>query len=120
MKRLSDYKDGDAIELWADLLEPMGRIIQDDVVKHKIQKEGTTALDIAQAIMKTHPKDAAELLTRIDPTPITGMNIIVRLVALFQEIIADEDMKSFFGFAETQTGGEFSGSATANTEDAEA
>ena len=119
MKRLSDYKDGEAIELWADLLEPMGRIIQDAEVRSTIQT-GKTPLEIAQAILKKHSDDAAEILNRIDPTPLTGMNIIIRLVALFKEISENEDMKGFFGFAETQTDGEFSGSATANTEDAEA
>ncbi len=118
MKRLSDYKDDEAIELWADLLEPIGRIIMDDAVKSSI-KGGNAPIVIAHTILKDHSKDAAEILLRIDPAPLNGMNIVTRLVALIKEIGTNEDMKDFFGFAGTKMVGASSGSATENTGDAE-
>lgn len=118
MKKLSDYQNDEAIELWADLLEPIGRIIQDDAVK-KTLKSGAAPIVIAKVILKDHAKDAAEILLRIDPTPLDGMNIVLRLVALIGEIGSNKDMRSFFGFAETQTDSESSGSVTESTGDAE-
>lgn len=119
MKKLSDYQNDEAIELWADLLEPLGRIIQDDKIRKTIQG-GKAPITIAQEILKNHSKDASEILLRIDPEPLNGLTIVVRLVALINEIGSNKDLKGFFGFAETQTDSESSGSAMANTEDAEA
>lgn len=119
MKKLSDYQNDEAIELWADLLEPLGRIIQDDKIRKTIQS-GKAPIAIAQEILKNHSKDASEILLRIDPEPLNGLTIVVRLVALINEIGTNKDLKSFFGFAEMQTDSESSGSATANTEVAEA
>jgi hypothetical protein len=65
--------------------------------------------------MKTHKDEAVSILLRIDPTPIDGMNFIVRLVNLVMEFVNNEDLKGFFGSAErARTGSESSGSATAN------
>lgn len=116
MKKLSDYKGDDAIELWADLLEPMGAIIADKEIAEVVQS-GKPKLLIAKSILKNHSKDAESILLRIDPTPIDGLNIVLRLVMLIGEIGQSEELKSFFGFAEqVKTANESFGSVTENTE----
>lgn len=117
IKKLSDYKNDEAIELWADLLEPIGRIVQDEAIK-TVMKSGKAPIVIAQEVLKNHSKDAAEILLRIDSTPLNGMNIVTRLVALITEIGTNKEMIGFFGFAGTQTDSASSGSATENTGDA--
>jgi len=98
MKKLSDYTGDDAIELWADLLEPLSTILTDENVRDVIQS-GDSRLNIAKTILKSHKKEAVTILLRIDPEPINGLNIILRLIALLADIGENEEIKSFFGYA---------------------
>lgn len=115
MKKLSDYKGEDAIDLWGDLLEPLNTILSDDVVRKTIQS-GQSKMVIAKDILKRHKKEAVKVLLRIDPTPLDGLNIILRLVALLTDIGQNDEIKSFFGYAEqAKTDEESIGSVTEST-----
>lgn len=114
MKKLSDYKDNEAIELWADLLEPLSKILSDKKIA-TVFRSGKPKIEIAKEILKKHSKEAKTILLRIDPTPIDGMNIVLRLVTLLAEIGENPEIKAFFGFAEQeQTEDESSTSVTEN------
>ena len=118
MKKLSDYKGEDAIDLWADLLEPMSDIFSDAEVA-KVVASGASKMMIAKTILKTHKKEAEAMMLRIDPEPLNGLNIILRLIAILADIGEHEEIKSFFGFAEQESEeGKSSISVTENTEDA--
>lgn len=99
MKKLTDYIGDEAIELWADLLEPLTKILGDKKVADVIQS-GKPKMLIAKEILKEHSEEAKEILLRIDDTPIDGLNIVVRLVAVLADIGQSEEIKSFFGYAE--------------------
>lgn len=99
MKKLSDYKGNEAIELWMDLLDPLTSIFTDDEFK-KVVVKGKNKLIIARTLLKNHKSDVVEIMTRIDPEPLDGLNIITRLIALITEIGENEEIKSFFGYAE--------------------
>lgn len=119
MKKLSDYKGDEAIDLWADLLDPLTDILGDKSVA-EIVRSGRPKMTIAKEILKNHKSDAVKILLRIDDTPINGLNIVFRLVAVLSEIGESEEVKAFFGYAEqAKTAKEFSGSVTENTEVAE-
>lgn len=115
MKKLSDYKGEEAIELWADLFDPLSVVLTDKELAQVVQ-QGGSKVKIASTILKNHKKEAEEILLRIDPTPIDGLNIVIRTVGIIAEIGKDETTKSFFGFAEQEkTDGERFGSATEST-----
>ncbi len=119
MKKLSDYKGDEAIELWADLLDPLTVVLGDKKIQNIIQS-GKPKLLIAKEILKKHKKEATQILLRIDPEPIDGLNIVLRLVTVLADIGENEELKSFFGYAEQEkTESEFGGSPTESTEDAE-
>lgn len=119
MKRLSDYKGDEALELWADLLDPLSIILTDNKIK-KIIESGQPKIKIAKDILKAHKKEAVEILTRIDPEPIDGFNVVLRLVNLIAEIGQHDDIKSFFAYAEQEKmEDESGGSVMENTEDEE-
>lgn len=99
MKKLSDYTGDEAIELWADLIDPIAIVLSDKKIAVTI-KSGKPKMQIAKEILKDHKKEATEILLRIDPSPIDGLNIVLRLINLLTEIGENEDIKSFFGFAE--------------------
>lgn len=115
MKKLSDYKDEEAIELWADLIEPMSTIFADGKVR-ELYGSNITKIEMAKMILKLHPKESIDILKSIDPTPVDGLNIIFRLIALLTDLGRSNEFESFFGFAEQeQTESESSGSATVIT-----
>lgn len=116
MKKLSDYKGDEAIELWADLIEPLTNILGDKKVANAIQS-GKSKMMIAREILKEHSSEARDILLRIDDTPIDGLNIVLRLVAVLSDIGQNEEIKSFFGYAvQAKTESESSGSVMENTE----
>jgi C-terminal processing protease CtpA/Prc len=116
MKKLTDYKGDAAIELWADLLDPLSEILTDDSIR-KVVQSGKSKMDIAKEVLKKHKKNATKILLRIDDTPIDGLNIILRLIDLIADIGQNEEIKGFFGYAEQdQKDKESSGSPTENIE----
>lgn len=116
MKKLSDYKGEDAIELWAELIDPLTVILSDPKIK-KAMDSGKTKLDIAKVVLKLHKKEALEILQKIDPAPVDGLNVVFRLVALLADIGQNEEITSFFGYAgQVKTDSASSGSATVNIE----
>ena len=116
MKRLSDYKGEEALELWADLLEPMTEIIGDPEIQKTI-KSGKAKVLIARDILKLHSKEATDIMLRIDPEPIDGVGVITRLLGIISDFMQSDELRSFFGSAaQAKTESESSGSATENTE----
>ena len=99
MKRLSDYKGEEAIELWADLLEPLSAIFTDKEIAELAKEEKLNYLSMATIVLKSHSTEAVAILERIDDTPVDGLNILTRLIGLLTEIGETEYAKSFFGFA---------------------
>lgn len=115
MKRLSDYQGEEAFELWADLLDPITAIIGDPCIQ-EIVKSDKPKLEIAKEILRSYKKEASEIMLRIDPEPLNGLNIVVRLAGLITEIGENPDIQSFFVSAEQEKLDEIpSGSAMANT-----
>lgn len=94
MKTLSDYKGEDALTLWADLIGPMARILGDEKTK-KAFSTGN-AIIISKCMLEDHKKEACEIMLRVDPTPIDGLNIVSRLLGIILEILNREDMRGFF------------------------
>lgn len=118
MKKLSDYTGNDAIELWGDLLIPLTKIIQDKEIRKAYRFK--PMMEFAKSILTLHAKEAEEILLRIDPTPLNGINTIIRVVALIKDFENSEELSGFFASAEqVQTENAFSGLHTVNTVDAE-
>ena len=116
MKRLTDYEGEAAIDLWADLLDPISSIINDANVA-KVIRSGESKMVIAKEILKRHKEDAEKILLRIDPEPINGLNIVVRLIEILADIGNNEEIRPFFGYAaQEKMEKESSGSAMVNTE----
>lgn len=102
MKRLSDYKEEEAIELWGDLIDPLSTILMDPDIRSAVES-GKSKMNIAGIILKKHKREALDILLRIDPEPIDGLSIIIRLANLLVEIGEREEIKAFFGYAEQET-----------------
>lgn len=116
MKKLSDYKGEEAIELWANILDPAVEIVGDKKINAMIRAKFPVIV-VAREAIKLHPKEVCNLLLAIDPTPIDGINILTRLLSVVNEIGQDENIKSFFGSSAENTEENASGSAMESTEE---
>ena len=120
MKKLSDYKGEDAIELWADLLEPLSAMFTNPKVIEVYKDKGASVMSKAKAILKECKSETIQFLERVDETPVDGLNILIRLVQLLAELEEDESLKGFFEFAgQEKTESVSSGSVTESTEGSE-
>lgn len=116
MRKLSDYTGDEAVELWADLLDPMSAILSDPEIAG-MSKSRKPPMMIAKAILKSHATEAKEIMLRIDPTPVDGLNFATRFISLVLEFMNNEDLKGFFVSAgQEQTESEYSGAVTEITE----
>lgn len=97
MKKLSDYQGAEAIELWADLLEPCMKIMTEPKVKEALGKK--PIIEVAQIILKTNAKEAVAMMERVDSTPVNGINALTRLMGFLTDLMTDESTKVFFGSA---------------------
>lgn len=120
LKKLSDYKGDDAIDLMGELLEPVSAIFSDKEIS--IAYKGTKAsetkmLAVAKVVLKKHKADIQKILLTIDSTPINGMNILQRVVGFLIDL-GNDNVGDFFESAEQgNEDNESFGSATENTEE---
>lgn len=117
MKRISDYKDGDAFELLADLFEPVAKILADKEIK-ELWHNGSK-IDIAKYILKNHKSEAMEIFRTIDSEmEITPVSVLRGIVEIATDIEKDPALKDFFRSAERENEGSvISGSAMENIKD---
>lgn len=113
-----DYKNEDAIDMLADLIEPATAIFQDKELAF-IAKQNNV-FKLARLAMKKHPTEIIEILARIDGVEKEKYSISApRIIAKLINLIQDKDMMYFFGIAEQSVNEGSSGSATESTEERE-
>lgn len=121
MKKLSDYKGEEAIELMADIIEPMVALIGDAEVQ-KLAKAGEKApVKYVKPMLKGHSKEVIEILARIEGEPVETYGEKVNPLTLPIQLLAlinDPQVRSLFtlqGQTAVTSLASF-GSATENTE----
>lgn len=121
MKKLSDYKGEEAIELMADIIEPLAVILADEAVQ-KLAKAGEKApVKYVKPMLKNHSAEVIEVLARIADEPVEEYNEKVNVFTLPAQLLAlvnDPQVRSLFtlqGQTAVTSLASF-GSATENTE----
>jgi len=118
MKKLSEYRGEEALDVLADLIEPSAEIMQDkELIELFRAKNMATAAKVA---LKNHKKAVLAIMARLeDEDPATYAPSLFALPMKLLEIFNDPELIDLFtsqGQTEVQTN---SGSATVNTEGAE-
>lgn len=93
--KLSEYKNEQALDILADILEPSAKIFSDKDVK-KAFETGDKIKGIKAAI-KTHKSEIIEILAVLDGVPVAEYecNVLTLPIKLL-EILNDTDLMSFF------------------------
>lgn len=115
MRKLSEIRGEDALDILADILEPVSEIFSDpDFEKHVRAKEKRQAVAV---ILKNHKKAILTLLAILEGVDPDEYNpSIVELPMLILQLLNDPDLVAVF-YSAGQDGS--SGSATENIEETE-
>ena len=93
--KLSEYKNEEALDILADILEPSAKIFSDKDVKQAFEKGGQ--ISGIKAAIKGHKTEIIEILAVLDGVPVAEYecNVLTLPVKLL-EILNDTDLMSFF------------------------
>ena len=115
MRKLSEIKNGDALDVLADIMDPVVRICQDTKIKELAWKKDK--IGAVQVAIKNHKKDVLHILAILDgeDPDVYEVNIVQIPIKVF-DLLNDPDMAAFFESQGLMTSGKSSGSATENIE----
>lgn len=116
MKKLSEFRGAEALDVLADLIEPATEFMSDKEVV-LLLRDRSTILSGASLILKKHPKAILRIMARLEGAdPETYNPSLVALPKMLVELFNDPELIDLFtsqGQSEAQTN---SGSATENIE----
>lgn len=119
MKKLSDFKGEEALDVLADIIDPVAEIMSD----RGVRTAGPVKLDIAKYIIKNHKQSLIEILARLNEQTVDEYKATSNLFSLPLQILSvlnDEELGDFFvsqGLGDLTE--ETSGSATEDTQEDE-
>lgn len=95
MKKLDEYKDEEALELLAELVSSVVRVLGDKEIG-EIVKSGNK-INIIAAVIKKYPKDIMEIMAILEGVPVEEYHInIVSLPKMLLDIVNDPLLSDFF------------------------
>lgn len=120
--KLSDYKDEEAIEVLADILDPSVDILQDaEIAKVMSRKDITDKIKVTKALklaMKNHSKSVMELMAGLNRQPVEDFHCdMLTLPKMLLDILNDKELLSFFQYQGQSLEESNSGFVTESTEE---
>lgn len=95
--KLSDFKGEKAIEVFADLLEPIAEILKDNEIVALVQTENVKQIDVIKKILKGHSESVVQILAILEgEDPKTYQPNIIALPKKLIEIFNDEAFIDLF------------------------
>lgn len=118
--KLSDYKNEDALDLLADIIEPTAKILTDKKIQAVFTGKKFNKMQVVKTLLKDHQHSIVEIMAALDGKTYDEyeFNIITGTKQLL-ELLNDEALISFFQSQGQMMVAESSGSATASTEGTE-
>ena len=95
MKKISEYKDEEALDLLADLIDPFTTIIADEKVREAIRKKDR-AKGIKYAI-KNNKKAVMECMALLNGVPVEEFHCnVLTLPLIVTRVLNDKELLGFF------------------------
>lgn len=119
MKRLSDYKNEEALDLLVDIIEPASELMSDSdsVALLYSKKPGDRMKGVTQMI-KGHKRAVMQILAALEGVPVDQFECgFFTLPARLLEVLNDKELLSFFTDQQMNNTETHSSSAMENTED---
>ena len=94
--KLSDYKNEEALDVLADILEPASAIIADEKVR-EIFNSDAPKVKLAAYVVKHYKKEIIQILARLDGmTPETYHFTLLQLPGKVLELVNDPELQNLF------------------------
>lgn len=97
--RLSDFKGEEALDVLADIIEPLSNIITDDDIQRMAKEKDTPVLAMVKPAIKNHKKDLIAILARLENLPVEEYEETMTLITLPKqvlELLNDPEVQSLF------------------------
>lgn len=92
MRKLSEYKDEEALDLLADIMEPAAEIMADENIKNAFQS-GAKVLSIAKIMLKNHKRTVMDILAALDGVPAEEYHCsVVTVPAKLIQLLNDKEL----------------------------
>lgn len=115
MKKIPEYRDEEALDLLADIMEPAMVIFADPDVRKAFENEHI--IKAARVAIKAHKRQIMEILARLEGVPVEEFHCnVLTLPARLMEILSNQELIGFFTEqAQNPSLSVVSGPATENT-----
>ena len=115
MRKLSEYKNEEALDLLADILEPVAHIFAD---KDFVEQLQTNKMSAIQHVIRNHKSDVLMIMARLEGVSVDEYQCtIFTLPMALINMLNDPDLIDFFKSQGLKINEESFGSATENIED---
>ena len=97
--KLSDYKGEDAIDVLADIIEPISKIFADPDMQKIAKSENPTAIMYVKPMLKNHKREVIEILARLNNEPVEEFEpkiTIMTLPNMLLEFLNDPEISALF------------------------
>ena len=116
MRKLSEYKDEEALDLLAALLEPCVELFSDKALTDLI-REKDKAKGVSYAI-KHHKAEVVQIMATLENVPVKDFHYnVFTLPMMCLNVLNDQELMSFFTSAVRMDLATNSGDVTENTEE---
>lgn len=113
--RLSDFENEDAIDLLADILEPVAKIMADGEIE-KLWKSGKPKILLVRYALKNHKDSVIEIIAAMNgEKPDSYTFNIISLTRDLLDLLNDPELVAVFQSQSQKRPEEYSGSATEST-----
>ena len=122
MRKLSEIQNEDALDVLAELLDPIAELSKDKEIRRPNKNEKgedvpKNKLEMVQIAIRKHKRAVLKILATLDGVPLEEYNInLIQIPLKVYELLNDEDMMAFFQSQGLNLSDAFSGSATENIE----
>lgn len=114
MKKLSEYKDDEALDLLAEMLEPCVEVFSDKELVTLIRTD--TKMKAIQYAIKHHKREIVEIMAILNGVPVENFHYnVFTLPKMIVEVLNDKDLVDFFHSQGQMASQNDFGSATENT-----
>ena len=97
--KLSDFKGEEALDVLADIIEPLTSILSDKEIQALSKKKNTPVMKFVKPAIKNHKKELIEVLARLNKQTVEEYEKNISLVTLpmqVLELINDPEVQSLF------------------------
>lgn len=97
--KLSDYKGEEALDVLADIIEPLSMIIADKEIQDLTKQKDIPAMAYVKPAIKNHKKEIIQILARLDnesPEEYAEKVTLLTLPMKIVDLINDPEIQSLF------------------------